>query len=90
MLYYVVGVNIQLVMFAPGKEEGLRFGDIDNYGEGGPYQYNTEFISWSESDFTDGVNYRMVSLANQGNKLKGRGMFKVCGYMDIIYCGTLI
>lgn len=79
-LYYVVllGYNIQLVMFAPGKEEGLRFGDIDNYGESGPYHYNTEFISWSESDFIDGVNYRMVSLTDQGNKLKGRGTFKVC------------
>ena len=67
-----------MVVFGPGQQNGLRFGDSNYMSNGeGPYEFNTHFLSWSESSFVQSVNYRSISLPKEGYGLVGDGKFKV-------------
>ena len=69
--------HLQLIVFGPGKEEGLRFGNVDVPGDADePYASNTKFLPWDESSTLDGVNYRTISLP-KSYQFVGGGPFKV-------------
>lgn len=83
----VIGQHFQVVVFSPGVTEGLRFGDADQVvkdGEG-PYQLNTFFIPWDESEIVDGVNFRAVYVP-EGHKLVGSNSYKVCIFSISYIC----